>query len=125
MNNATACFYISGMHISGVLKKEKAGNKLSTEGTSTDPNDYIVLKDMKKAFEFASKACELGNMYACANLSQMYQKGDGIEKNEKKAEQLKKKALAMQEELKKEQAELKFQQGIWAASEDFLSVDVK
>lgn len=52
------------------------------------------------------------NMYACANLAQMYQRGDGTEKNEKKAEQYKKKALEMQEELKKQQAELKFQQGL-------------
>lgn len=115
LNNPTACFYISGMHISGVLKKEKVqGNASATSGTSTDPNDYIVQKDMKKAFEFASRACELNNMYACANLAQMYQRGDGTEKNEKKAEQLKKKALAMQDELKKEQAELKFQQGLGA-----------
>lgn len=53
-------------------------------------------------------------MYACANLAQMYSKGDGTEKNEKMADQYKKKALDMQEDLKKQQAELKFQQGLAA-----------
>lgn len=110
MNNATACFYLSGMHISGVLKKEKLN--AATPTTTHESTDYIVQKDMKKAFDFAARACELNNMYACANLSQMYQRGDGTEKNETKAEQFKKKALEMQEELKKQQAELKFQQGI-------------
>lgn len=110
MNNATACFYLSGMHISGVLKKEKTNSPTST----ADPTDFIVQKDMKKAFDFANKACELNNMYACANLSQMYMRGDGTEKDETKANQFKKKALDMQEELKKQQAELKFQQGLGA-----------
>lgn len=107
MNNATACFYLSGMFISGVFKRDD-GKK----PTNPEPSDFLVQKDMKKAFEFATKACDLDNMYACANLSQMYMKGDGTEKNEKKAEQFKKKALEMQEALKKQQAELKFQQGL-------------
>lgn len=49
-----SCFYLSGMYISGVAN--------------------IQEKDMFKAFEFAEKACHLGNVYACANLSQMYKK---------------------------------------------------
>ena len=107
MNNGTACFYLSGMFISGVHKTDDAKK-------STNPDDYLVAKDMKKAFEFASKACELDNIYACANLSQMYMKGDGTERNEKKAEIFRKKALEMQDQLKKQQAELNFQQGLGA-----------
>lgn len=107
MDNATACFYLSGMYISGVLKKENANKKLTA-----DPSEFLVQKDMKKAFDFATKACDLNNMYACANLSQMYSRGDGTEKDENKADQLKKKALQMQDELKKQHAELKFQQGL-------------
>ena len=38
---------------------------------------------MEKAFEFAKKACDLKNMYACANLSQMYSRGEGTPKDEK------------------------------------------
>lgn len=33
---------------------------------------------MTKAFNLALKGCDLGNMYSCANLSQMYQRGEGI-----------------------------------------------
>lgn len=105
MNNGTACFYLSGMYISGVLKKEE---KIK----NPQPSDFLVQKDMKQAFEFANKACDLDNMYACANLAQMYMRGDGTEKNEKLAEQFKKKAFEMQEAIKKQQAELKFQQGL-------------
>lgn len=121
MNNATACFYLSGMHISGVQKKPDDVTVGSGTGTSTvtpavktsgKDTDYIVLKDMKKAFQFAYKACELRNMYACANLSQMYARGDGIEKNEKEAEKYKKLALEMQDEVKKQQETLSFQQGV-------------
>jgi cytochrome c oxidase assembly factor 7 len=54
MNNSMSCFYISGMFISGV--------------------EQVLTKDMTKAFEYSQKACHLGNVYACANLSQMYKK---------------------------------------------------
>lgn len=40
----------------------------------------------------------------------MYRKGDGVEKDEAKGEEYKKKALDMQEEFK-EQMQLEFQQG--------------
>ncbi|XP_017461769.1 PREDICTED: cytochrome c oxidase assembly factor 7 homolog [Rhagoletis zephyria] len=116
MNNATACFYLSGMHISGVQKKAEISTHLSTPDTNkkaaSKDSDFILQKDMKKAFEFAFKACELRNMYACANLSQMYARGDGIEKNDKEAEKYKKMALEMQDEVKKQQQTLDFQQGI-------------
>ncbi|EDW75050.1 uncharacterized protein Dwil_GK19908 [Drosophila willistoni] len=125
MNNATACFYLSGMHISGVQKKPEDTAAISSSGSAISgvnstttasktpkESEYIVLKDMKKAFQFAHKACELRNMYACANLSQMYARGDGIEKNEKEAERYKKLALEMQEEIKKQQETLGFQQGV-------------
>lgn len=38
---------------------------------------YEIEKDKEKAFRCAKEGCELGNMYCCANLSQMYKKGDG------------------------------------------------
>lgn len=113
MDNGTACFYLSGMHISGVLKKENIGATSAT-APPPDSSEFLVQKDMKKAFDFAARACELNNMYACANLAQMYMRGDGTEKNEKKAEQFKKKAMDMQEEMRKQQSELKFQQGLGA-----------
>lgn len=107
LDNGTACFYLSGMHISGVPKSGDLGH------TKELPDSEMFLKkDMKKAFDFAYKACELRNMYACANLSQMYARGDGTEKNEPNAEKYKKIALSLQEELKTHQQQLGFQQGL-------------
>lgn len=129
MNNGNACFYLSGMHISGVVKDEfkakeqelhqksqqqqqQKDKPASQSSLPTLPEGaYVVERDMQKAFEFAYKACELRNMYACANLSQMYAKGDGIPRDEKKAEKYKQLALEMQDEIKKQQ-QLNFQQGL-------------
>ncbi|XP_055533905.1 cytochrome c oxidase assembly factor 7 homolog [Wyeomyia smithii] len=123
MNNGNACFYLSGMHISGILKEEYNTAKVKQEVEQKDkPSSknqtsslpaaaYVVERDMQKAFEFAYKACELRNMYACANLSQMYAKGDGIAKDEKKAEKYKQMAMEMQDEIKT-QKQLNFQQGL-------------
>lgn len=136
MNNATACFYLSGLHISGVETKETEAASKPTSGKSSSPSktttapgatstdatsspaavaakkDFIVEKDMTKAFGFAYKACELKNMYACANLSQMYARGEGTDKNEANAEKYRKLALEMQNELKQSHGQLSFQQGI-------------
>lgn len=128
MNNATACFYLSGMHISGVQHSDD--KTLITDNTNIAQNtpnnntntvpmksssaaaDFVIQRDMNKAFQFAYKACELRNIYACANLSQMYARGDGTEKNEEKAEKFKKLAMEMQDEVKNQQPTLGFQQGI-------------
>lgn len=66
---------------------------------------------MKKAFNYSVRACEMGNMYACANISQMYRKGEGVTKDEALAEKFKKKALEIQDEMKN-QKQLTFQEGI-------------
>lgn len=117
LNNANACFYLSGMHISGVQssappvaattqpdvgRKSSSGSKAvpASARTIVPSADGVIVKDMQKAFTFAYKACELRNMYACANLSQMYSRGEGTEKSEEKAEKFKKMALDMQDEVK-------------------------
>lgn len=117
MNNGNACFYLSGMHISGaegpIASKQTKPLISSSEPTTKKPekksNELIVEKDMAKAFTFTYKACELKNMYACANLSQMYARGEGTEKNPEKAEIYKKKAIALQDEMKHSK-QLMFQQ---------------
>lgn len=107
LNNAAACFYLSGMHISGVPKTADLGH------TKELPDSEMFLKkDMKKAFDFAYKSCELRNMYACANVSQMYARGDGTEKSEASATKYKQIAMTLQEELKSQQAQIGFQQGL-------------
>ncbi|KAM9849217.1 cytochrome c oxidase assembly factor 7 [Aulostomus maculatus] len=69
---APSCFNLSTMFIKG-----------DSEGFA---------RDMSLALEYANRACELGHVYGCANASRMYKLGDGTEKNEKKAEELKKRA---------------------------------
>jgi len=113
-----SCFYISGMFISGV--------------------EAVVSKNMAKAFEYSHKACHLGNVYACANLSQMYRKvrvinsiylyfsvidsvaniefqiilqGDGVTKDERKADEYKKMATDMQDQLVKQFNTIRFEEG--------------
>lgn len=121
--NSNACYYLSGMYISGVRKKE------------SDRNDklYDVAKNMKQAHKFALEGCNLGNVYCCANLSQMYSKGEGeihiifliphcnwikiilgvgVEKNEKLAEKYKQISLEMQNQILETNKTLTFQQGI-------------
>lgn len=111
LNNGTACFYLSGMYISGVSKNSEKADPAKTSKPA-ETGEFLLAKDMKRAFDFGVKACDLNNMYACANVAQMYMKGDGIAKDDKKAEFFKKKAQAMQDEVRKQQAELKFQQGL-------------
>lgn len=69
------------------------------QSTTEKPKDAFVLeKDMKKAFALSTKACELNNFYACANLSRMYALGDGTEKNLEKSEHFKKRADELHDE---------------------------
>lgn len=91
-NNAFSCYYLSGLFLSGVAA---AG----------------LDKNMDQARGYSEKACNLGNMYACANLSQMYKRGDGVAKDETLAEQFKQKALDIQEQAKKDAKQVTFQEG--------------
>ncbi|XP_066994110.2 cytochrome c oxidase assembly factor 7 homolog [Anabrus simplex] len=91
-NKAYCCFYLSGMYISGVEQVQ-------------------IKQDMEKAYQYALKGCELGDMHACANVSQMYRKGEGVAKNEELAEKYKKKAHEIQENHRLK-AQLQFQQGV-------------
>jgi len=72
-----ACNYLSMSHI--------AGGRIRG-----------VAKDMAAAFSYASKGCDAGHMYACANLSQMYARGDGTSADAAKAAELRKKADGLQ-----------------------------
>lgn len=112
------------MHISGAqgpsspkettseaLKSSTEKTTSSTSTASSRPNDYVVEKNMEKAFAFTYKACELKNVYACANLSQMYARGEGTEKNVEKAEKFKKLVVDLEAEMKDNKSQLIFQQG--------------
>jgi len=68
-------------------------------------------KNMEEAFKYSLKACELGSMAGCVNVSMMYAKGEGTEKNPVAAKEYGDIATEMMAQLKQEQARLKFQEG--------------
>ncbi|XP_063547614.1 cytochrome c oxidase assembly factor 7 homolog [Cydia strobilella] len=108
-NDDMACHYLCGMYISGVPKNVAEYNP---HNPAKNKNiEYLIKPDMKQAFEFAKKSCENGNMYGCANVSMMYKKGDGVEKNADES----KRFFQIAQELQKAHEttkELKFQQGL-------------
>ncbi|KAG9471688.1 cytochrome c oxidase assembly factor 7 [Eleutherodactylus coqui] len=57
-------------------------------------------KDMTRALHFAEKACELGHIWGCANASRMCKLGDGVKKDDAKAETLKNRAKDLHEKEK-------------------------
>lgn len=104
-----ACHYLAGMYLSGVPRNPKEFNPHNPEKNSN--LDFLIKPDMKQAFQFAKKGCELGNAFACANVSLMYKKGDGIEKNLDES----KKYFQIAQNLQKAHEttkEVKFQQGL-------------
>lgn len=111
LNNGNACFYLSGMFISGV---DSATWGLHGEQTPSEPpkkpapNAFSLARDMNKAFSLSMKACELKNFYACANLSQMYATGSGVEKNLDKAEHYKQQYYDLRDEYKRKEVLSRF-----------------
>ena len=51
-----------------------------------------IKKDLPKAFSLSEKCCHAGHMYACVNVSVMYKKGDGVDKNMEKSNLYKQRA---------------------------------
>ena len=51
-----------------------------------------VDKDMGKALEYSLKSCQLGHPWGCGNASRILKTGDGVPKDEKKGEELLKRA---------------------------------
>jgi len=70
----------------------------------------VCQKNMEEAFKYSLKACELGNMGGCVNVSVMYSKGDGVEKNPVAAKEYGEIAREMMNQLK-EQQRIAFQEG--------------
>ncbi|TNN60564.1 Cytochrome c oxidase assembly factor 7 [Liparis tanakae] len=81
---AASCFNLSALFIEGNAKG--------------------MPPDMKQAAKYAERACELGHVWGCANASRMYRLGEGTEKDEKKAEQLKNRAKELHGLKKESQA---------------------
>lgn len=71
-------YYLSGLYLTGV------------------PN--VLEKNMETAYKYSLKACEQGNIFACANTSRMYHRGEGVEKNVELAEVYKKRVIEMEKQ---------------------------
>lgn len=114
MNNGNACFYLSGMYMSGADSSfgPNANERTDVEKpkeVEKPKNSFVLQKDMKKAFALTAKACELNNFFACANLSRMYATGDGTKKSSEKSEQYKKKSEELREEINRKRILAQFQ----------------
>lgn len=97
MDNGNACFYLSGIYMSGTDALKPVQN--NEQPAVVEKSTFVLEKDMKKAFELTTKACSLNNFFACANLSNMYARGDGTEKNLEKSEEFKQKADKLRDEM--------------------------
>lgn len=91
-NVEKACFHLAGVFLSGI------------EGH--------VEKNIREAYKLCLKSCEIGNPYACANVSVMHRNGDGVQKNVELADAFEQRAKALLNELKKYRKQLKFHDGI-------------
>lgn len=115
MNNGNACFYLSGMYMSGADSSLTPNGKIRESDADTPkdvvkpPNSFILQKDMEQAFALSTKACELNNFFACANLSRMYAVGDGTKKNTEKSELYKKKSEEIRDEFNRKRILANFQ----------------
>eukprot|EP00088_Acartia_fossae_P016746 TRINITY_DN1941_c0_g1_i1.p1 TRINITY_DN1941_c0_g1~~TRINITY_DN1941_c0_g1_i1.p1 ORF type:complete len:250 (-),score=41.94 TRINITY_DN1941_c0_g1_i1:14-763(-) len=63
----------------------------------------VCAQDMKKAFDYSLKACELGSMAGCRNVTVMYRKGDGVEKNPEAAKHYADITMEMMDQLKEQE----------------------
>jgi len=63
----------------------------------------FLQKNMEEAFTYSLKACELGSMGGCVNVSTMYRKGEGVEKNPVAAKEYGNIAQEMMKQLREEQ----------------------
>ncbi|KAK0183231.1 hypothetical protein PV327_001292 [Microctonus hyperodae] len=86
------CFYLSTIYL-GALKSE------------VEPN-------LLEAYKLSLKSCEMGNPYACSNVSQMHARGEGAQKNQSLADIFKQRANELYREIKEAQKQLEFGQGI-------------
>lgn len=104
-----ACHYLAGMYLTGVPKNPTEYNPHNPEKNKN--LDYLIKPDPKQAFGFAKKGCENGNIFACANVSLMYKKGEGVKQDLEQSKRYFKLAETLQK-ADETTKQLKFQQGL-------------
>ncbi|XP_039255682.2 cytochrome c oxidase assembly factor 7B-like [Styela clava] len=73
LNDAVGCNFLSQLYMTGF--------------------ENLCKKDFKIAAKYAEKSCELGDAGGCHNLALMHERGDGVPKNQAKADEYKAKKL--------------------------------
>lgn len=91
-NEEKACFYLSGIFLNGI-------------------KDFVEA-NQKQAYLYSLKCCEFGNPYACANVSIMHKKGDGVQQNDDLAKTFRTRAEELYKELTEFKHQVKFHQGL-------------
>lgn len=85
------------------VDNSKAFKDTSKENQAKPKNQFVLEKDVSKAFSLTARACGLKSWMACSNLSQMYADGNGTEKNPEKSEHYKRVVRDLREEQKREE----------------------
>ena len=75
-------------------------------------SDFKITKDFKKAFDYSLKACERFFVPACNNVSVMYRRGQGVEKDIKKANEYREKVEDYIAQSTRASASVDFEQGL-------------
>ena len=125
LGHGPACYNVALMHQSGEVengKKDfvKAKDYLHLACDKKDIPSCAMLsayyltgkagvpKDMKMAFKYAETSCKNEHIVACVNLSQMYKRGDGVEKDLDLATKCAKKAKELHQSHKEAEPGIKF-----------------
>ena len=72
------------------------------------PTFSLFQKDFSAAFPYAVKACELGELDSCVNVSVMYKRGEGVAADEAKSWHFAKAAKELQRQQGGKQTTLEF-----------------
>ncbi|CAL8103740.1 unnamed protein product [Calicophoron daubneyi] len=87
---AESCFHLGGALFS---LSERAKNKASEASKGTGPGYSLELRN--RALVAWTKGCELGHEFACRNVSRMFSIGDGIERDQVRADEFMRKANSL------------------------------
>ncbi|KAI1721240.1 cytochrome c oxidase assembly factor 7 like protein [Ditylenchus destructor] len=79
MDNGDACGYLHSWYLGLEHLLKYNPNRNSSMGH--------LDRDVEKAVHYGEKACNLGNVIACKSMSRLYYVGDGVAKDEDKADQ--------------------------------------
>lgn len=99
-------------YIDYLVKSCEVEHSKQEEGCFALGSFYLNMLNFKKAVDPLLRACEMENPYACANLSVMYRKGNGVVPSPELEEKYKVRAKEIWKDMSKERPRTKFQEGL-------------